>query len=89
MSEDAGGPAYRGENMGNLLEKAQGTEYSENDDLSLKEKTQVSLEELALEETDENVTISAHAAIRVPDGNEMSIIRVKPGDFTQDQITAL
>lgn len=75
--------------MGNLLEKAQGTEYSENDDLSLKEKTQVSLEELALEETDENVTISAHAAIRVPDGNEMSIIRVKPGDFTQDQITAL
>lgn len=82
-------PLIVGKNMGNLLEKAQGTEHSENDDLSLKEKTQVSLEELALEETDENVTISVHAAIRVPDGNEMSIIRVKPGDFTQDQITAL
>lgn len=76
-------------NMENMLEKAQETEHSESDNLSLKEKTQVSFEELAFEETDENVTISAHAAIQVPDGKEMSIIRVKPGDFTQEQITAL
>lgn len=75
--------------MENMLEKAQETEHSEKDNLSLKEKTQISIEELAFEETDENVTISVHAAVQVPDGNEMSIIRVTPGDFTQDQITAL
>lgn len=76
-------------NMENMLEKAQETEHSENNDLSLKEKTQISFEEVSFEETDGNVSIFVNAQIQVPDGTEMNIICIKPGEFTQEQITPL
>mgnify|MGYP001041693424 CR=1 FL=1 len=81
-------PIVAGKNNEQMIEKARETAPNTNSALSLQEKTQAP-PSLAYDITNNNMTISVNAPVDVPTGSEMNIVRVKAGDFSQDQVTVL
>ena len=72
-----------------MIEKAQETEsVLETPGISLREQTDAP-ETLTLENTEGNFTLSVDAAVTVPDADKMPIIRVKAGEFLQEQVSAM
>lgn len=81
-------PIVVGKSNEQMIEKAQETAQNTNNALSLREKTQAP-QSLAYDLTNNNMIICVNAPVNVPAGSEMNIIRVKAGDFSQEQVTAL
>ena len=77
-----------GKNNEAMIEKAQETAAPEEAGLPLREKT-LAPEALQYERTEGKVTVRMHAAVTVPEGGELSILRVKAGGFSQEQVSAL
>ena len=72
-----------------MIEKAQATpEAAETPGISLREQTDAP-ETLKDNSTQNNVTVAINAKVDVPDSNEISIIRVKESDFSQETVTSL
>jgi hypothetical protein len=81
-------PAVIQKDMEQMIEKAAETgAVSKAPDISLKERVKAP-EKLVLTTQKGNFTLTADAAVSVPDAAKMPIIRVKAGEFTQQQVTA-
>ncbi len=73
--------------MEQMIEKAGATDSAKTPGISLLEQTGAP-ETLVMETTEGNFTLSVDADVIVPDADSMPIIRVKAGEFTQEQVTA-
>ena len=72
-----------------MIEKAQATpDVSETPGMTLREQTGAP-ETLEYNLTESNMTVDVNADVNVPEGNEMSILRVQAGDFSQETFTSL
>lgn len=70
-----------------MIEKAAATDEVQAPGISLMERTGAPLA-LNLETTEGSFTLSVDAPVSVPDAEKMPVIRVKAGEFTQEQVTA-
>ncbi|MDD5017043.1 MAG: DUF6034 family protein [Eubacteriales bacterium] len=80
-------PVVIQKDMEQMIEKAQETS-AQTPGISLREQTGAP-ETLVLESTEGNFTLSVDAVVSVPDAYSMPIIRVKAGEFSQEQVTDL
>ena len=72
-----------------MIEKAQATDTaSETPGIPLREQTGAP-ETLTLENTEGNFTLSVDANVAVPEEEKMPIMRIKAGEFSQEQVSAL
>ena len=81
-------PIVAGKNNEQMIEKAQETALDTNSALFLREKAQAP-DTLEYDLTESNMTVTVNADVDVPDGDEMSILRVQAGDFSQETVTSL
>lgn len=80
-------PIVVGKDNTAMIEKAQETPALHSGK-TLKEKTQAE-DVLIYELSKDNMTLSVNAPVSIPNGNEISIFRVIPGNFSQEQVSAI
>ena len=74
--------------MERMIEQAQTMPDTSENGQSLKDKTHAD-NSVSYELSEDNVSIKVDAPVTIPGGTQMSIVRVTPGDFTQEQVSAI
>ena len=69
--------------MERMIEQAQTMPDTSENGQSLKDKTHAD-NSVSYELSEDNVSIKVDAPVTIPGGTQMSIVRVTPGDFTQE-----
>lgn len=81
-------PVVIQKDMAQMIEKAQTTATSEETPgMTIKERVGAP-DAFVFESTEGNFTVSANAPVFVPESEGMPIIRVKAGEFTQEEVSA-